>query len=101
MERQCGLVDYRLRKLQPLSAVSRSLILSRAKDLRDGKESKFRSFKSEEEAKRRLELEWQAKMKEKFAAGAEEKQIVAQTKERKGLKLLEDLKESGGPFTDA
>ena len=42
MERQC--VDYRLRKLQTLPAVNRSVILGRAKELRDGKESNFRSF---------------------------------------------------------
>ena len=101
MERQCGLVDYRLKKLQTLSAVSRSMILGRAKDLREGKVSKFRTFKKEVEAKRKLELEWQKNMKEKFAAGADEKQIVAQTKERKRLDMLEKLKRLDGPFTDA
>ena len=42
MERQS--VDYRLEKLQTLPAVNRSVILGRAKELRDGKESNFRSF---------------------------------------------------------
>ena len=93
MERQCGLVDYRLKKLQTLAAVSRSMILGKAKDLREGKVSKFRTFKKEVEAKRMLELEWQDKMKEKFATGADEKQIVAQAKERKRLDMLEKLKE--------
>ena len=77
------------------------MILSRAKDLREGRVSDFRSYKTEMEEKRRLELNWQEKMKEKFAAGAEEKQIIAQAKERKRLDLLEELKEGGGPFTDA
>ena len=101
MERQCGTVDYRLKKLQTLPAVSRSMILSRAEELQGGKESKFRSFKKAVEAKQRLELEWQQKTKEKFAAGAEEKQLVAQQKERKRLDMLDQLKAGGGPFTDA
>ena len=101
MERQCGMVDYRLKKLQTLEAVSRSMILGRAKDLREGKESKFRSFKKEVEAKRMLELKWQESMKQKFASGADEKQVVAQAKERKRLDMLEKLKVADGPFTDA
>ena len=101
MERQCGLVDYRLKKLQTLQAVSRSMILGKAEDLRQGKVSKFRTFKKEVEAKRMLELQWQEKMKAKFATGADEKQIVAQAKERKRLDMLEKLKDLGGPFTDA
>ena len=44
MERQRGTVDYRLRKLQTLTAVSCSIILGRAKELQDGKESNFSSF---------------------------------------------------------
>ena len=69
--------------------------------LQGGKESKFRSFKKAVEAKQRIELEWQEKTKEKFAAGAEEKQLVAQHKERKRLDMLDQLKAGGGPFTDA
>ena len=101
MERQCGTVDYRLKKLQTLPAVSRSLILSRAEELQGGKKSNFRSFKAAVEAKQRIELEWQQKTKEKFAAGAEEKQLVAQLKERKRLDMMDQLKAGGGPFTDA
>ena len=40
-------------------------------------------------------------MKEKFALGAGEKQVVAQSKERKRLDMLEKLKADNGPFTDA
>ena len=101
MERQCGLVDYRLKKLQNLATVSRSMILGRTKDLREGKESKFRTYKKEVEEKRRLEIEWQQKMKDKFSAGADEKQVVAQTKERKRLDMMEALKDVGGPFTNS
>ena len=101
MERQCGTVDYRLKKLQTLEAVSRSMILAKAAELRDGKESKFRSFKVEVEKKRQLELNWQQRTKQKFAEGANERQQVAQAKERKRLNLLDSLKEHGGPFTDA
>ena len=50
-------MDYRLSKLQTLPAVSRSVILGRAKELQDGKESNFRSFTH-------LELEWQEKTNE-------------------------------------
>lgn len=101
MERACGLVDHRLKKLRTLQAVSRSLILARADELRGGKKSEFRGFKEECERKRQLELEWRQETKEKFAKGAEEKQIVAQAKERKRLNMLDCLKGSGGPFTSA
>ena len=101
MERVCGKVDQRLQKLGQLEAVSRSIILSKSAELRDGKESNFRGFKAEVEKKKQLELEWKEKTKEKFAKGASEKQIVAQAKERKRLDILDSLKEQGGPFTDA
>ena len=48
-----------------------------------------------------LELEWQQKMKEEFSAGADEKQVVVQTKERKRLDMMEKLKEVGGPFINS
>ena len=86
MERNCGTVDYRLKKLQTLPAVSRSMILSRARELREGKESSFRSYREELARKEELELEWREATKKKFADGAAAKQIVAQTKERKRLK---------------
>ena len=40
-------------------------------------------------------------MKEKFAQGADEKQVVAQSKERKRLDMLEKLKLDKGPQTDS
>ena len=40
-------------------------------------------------------------MAEKFATGADEKQVLAQTQERKRLNMLEELKLLGGPFTNA
>ena len=101
MERNCGIVDYRLKKLQTLPAVSRSMILSRARELREGKESSFRSYREELARKEELELEWREETKKKFAEGAATKQIVAQTKERKRLNLLDKLKHCGGPFTEA
>lgn len=101
-ERRFGVVDYRLKKLQSLEATSRSLILQRAKDLREGRETRvFRTFKKEAAAKREVELAWSEKMKEKIKQGYSEKQVVGQTKERKRLDMLEALKEAGGPFTDA
>ena len=40
-------------------------------------------------------------MKEKFSKGLEEKRIISQQQERKRLDVLEDLKQMGGPFTNA
>ena len=51
--------------------------------------------------KEELKLKWDEKTKENFAKGANEKQQVAQAKERKRLDLLESLQECGGPFTNA
>ena len=48
-----------------------------------------------------LEMERSDKMKEKFKAGADLKQISALQKEKKRLDKLEILKKAGGPFTDA
>ena len=101
MERQCGTVDYRLHKLKELSAVSRSMTLTYSEELRAGKESSFRTFKEQVEAKKKLSMEWKEKIKEKLAKGADMKHVVAQTKERKRLDILDELKESGGPFTSA
>ena len=53
MERQCGTVDYRLHKLQKLTSVSRSMILDKRKEVSDGKESSFRSFKEQVELKKK------------------------------------------------
>ena len=81
MERQCGTVDYRLKKLRDLQAVSRSMILANSTELRGEKGSNFRNFKEEAEKKKQLELSWQQKTKEKFSQGVSEKQQVAQIKE--------------------
>ena len=99
MERYCGKVDYRSTKLKTLRAVSQSMILEKAKE-KEGKESSFRSFKAETLARRDLDLAWSEKMKEKFKANAEAKQIVSMVNERKRLEKLDKLKKMGGPFTD-
>ena len=102
MERFCGKVDYRQNKLKKLAAISRSIVLGKAdKDGGDGEKPSFRSFKDQTLARRELELDWSAKMKEKFKAGADLKQISALQKEKKRLDKLEILKKAGGPFTDA
>ena len=41
-------------------------------------------------------MEWKEKIKEKMAKGADIRQIVAQTKERKRLDILDELKDLGG-----
>ena len=45
--------------------------------------------------KRQPMLERKENIKEKIAKGADIKQVVAQTKERKRLDILEELKEDG------
>ncbi|KAK1882685.1 ATP-dependent zinc metalloprotease FtsH [Dissostichus eleginoides] len=101
MERQCGKVDYRLKKLGTLNAVSRSIILQKSQELRDGQIPSFRGFKAAAQAKREVELNWSKLMKAKFESGADQKQEMAQRKERKRLDMLDTLKSRGGPFTDS
>ena len=100
MERFCGTVDYRQKKLKTLGAVSRSMVLGKANNNTE-ELANFRSFKQETLARRELELKWSEKMKEKFKAGADLKQMNAMNKEKKRLEMLEVLKEGGGPFTEA
>lgn len=102
MERQNATADYRLHKLKSLASVGRSMVLQRTTELRDGSGSTrtFRSFKEEMNRRREVELRWSKKMEEKFAAGANEKQVVAQNQERKRLNMMEELKLLGGPFTN-
>ena len=101
MERQCGQVDYRLKKLGTLNAVSRSIILQKSQELRDGQIPFFRGFKAAAQAKREVELNWSKLMKAKFEGGVDQKQEMAQRKERKRLDMLYILKSRGGPFTDS
>ena len=101
MERQCGTVDHRLHKLRELSAVSRSMTLAHSEEVRGGKESSFRSYKEQVIAVKKLTMEWKENIKEKLAKGADMKHVVAQTKERKRLDILDELKDLGGPFTSA
>ena len=99
MERLCGLVGYRAKKLQDLEAVSRSIILDSSGKLRKDSEISFRSFRKQTNEVKKLKLQWSESMKEKFSAKLDEKQAVALTEESKRLDLLEELKMSGGPFT--
>ena len=100
MERFCGTVDHRQKKVKTLNAVSRSMVLGKAaKDVIE--QPSFRSFKSQTLARRELDLEWSNAIKEKFKAGADLKQLTSLEKERKRLLKLDLLKKSGGPFTNA
>ena len=101
MERLCGTVDYRVKKMMTLSAVSRSMVLEKTSDLRKGDTSSIRSFRNAVKAKREVELQWSEKVKEKFAKGVDVKQLLAQQKERKRLDMLDMLKVVGGPFTNS
>jgi hypothetical protein len=103
MERLMGLTDQRLKKLQTLPAASRSIVLQKARALRDAREEgpSFRTFREQVEAKRELEVEWNEKMSDKFKSEADKKQQSALGSERKRLLVLEQLKKVGGPFTNA
>ena len=65
MERQCGKVDYRLKKYLKLPAVSRSIILQRSKQLREGELPSFRGFKEAAKAKLDKEYGWLESEKQK------------------------------------
>ena len=102
MERLMGLTDNRVKKLQTLSAASRSIILKKTMSIKETSDmSSFRSFKKQVEMKRNLELQWNQKMSEKLKGDEERKQMVALGQERKRLVMLEELKEENGPFTNA
>ena len=66
MERQCGKVDYRLQKPGTLPAVSRSIILQRCQQLRDGHNPSFRGYRAAALAKREVELLWSEQTKANF-----------------------------------
>ena len=78
MERFCGKVDYRVTKLKTLEAVSKSMILEKAKE-KAGKKSSFRSFKQETLARREVDLAWSEKMKEKFKEHAVFREALQKT----------------------
>ena len=101
MERQCGKVDYRLKKYGTLPAVSRSIILQKCQSLREGEIPSFRGFKQIAKSKMEFEAKWRESMRVKFNKGADEKQEMAQRNERKRLDMLKKLKSTGGPFTDS
>ena len=61
------------------------MILEKAAELRDGKETNFRSFKEEIERKKQLTYEWKQRTKEKIEQSTSIKQQIAQMKERKRL----------------
>jgi hypothetical protein len=102
MEWLMGLTDQRLKKLQSLSAASRSIILRKTRALRESREkSNFRSFRQQVEDKREKEVEWNAKMAEKMKDETMKKQETALGQERKRLLSLENLKKVKGPFTNS
>ena len=86
------------KKLGTLPAVSRSIILQRCQQLRDGQNPSFRGYRAAALAKREVGLLWSEQTKANFARGSTEKQEMAQRQERKRLDMLNSLT---GPFTDA
>ena len=101
MERMCGKVDYRLHKLKKLDVVGRSLILQQTEQLRKDRNKSFRTFSEQALQVKELKMSWNKSMKEKFAAGVNEKQALAMIQEGKRLDILHKLKNEGGPFTSA
>ena len=101
MERVCGKVDYRQRKLKQLDAVSRSMILDATGTLRRESSESFRSFRKKAEEIAELKMKWSKKMEERFAGKLNQKQVDAVNSDETRLELLEKLKEAGGPFTMA
>ena len=102
MERLMGKADCRLQKLQTLPAASRSIVLQKTRVLREMSQGpSFRSFRNAVEVRREKEVEWNLLVKDKFSTDAEKKQEVALGQERKRLVILETLKSSGGPLTNA
>ena len=61
------MVDYRLKHLKSLGAVSRSISLSHSTQLREGEESNFRSYKEEVMRQRNIKMAWKQRAEEKFA----------------------------------
>ena len=100
-ERLCGKVDYRLKKLNQLEAVSRSIILEATGSLREDSDVSFRKFKKEAAAMDDLKLQWSSKMKKRFDQKLSEKEVAAAKQDEKRLNLLEELKRDGGPFTNS
>ena len=100
MERNLGKTDYRLHKLKSLEAVSRSMILQRTESLREESSKSFRSYRKEAEMKADIALKWSKKMEEKFSRGMDAKRMEGEIKEGKRLRLLEELKRDGGPWTN-
>ena len=77
-------------------------MLGKTQELREANQgSSFRSFKKAVEMKREKEVEWNQKIKARFAQEADMVRNVALGKERKRLDLLEKLKAEKGPFTSA
>ena len=56
--------DFFPEKLKTLSAVSRSMILAKAKEFRTDSTESFRSFRKEVEKMREINLKWSKKMQE-------------------------------------
>ncbi len=101
MERQCGKFDYWLKKYLKLTAVSRSIILQRSKQLREGELPSFRGFKEAAKAKLDKGYGWLESQKLKFKEGADQEEEIVQRTERRRLDMLDKLKFYGGPFTDS
>ena len=87
VERICGTVDYRLKKLKNLKAVSRSIIARKTQALRKGRTDNFPSYKKEMEDAKELKLMWNEKMKRNHEKGSDEKQEPAERR----LEILESI----------
>ena len=68
MERLMGKADQRLKKLQTLNATCRTITLQKTEQVRkqSGKTGAFRSYKQKIEARRQLEMQWNARQQDRF-----------------------------------
>ena len=100
-ERECGDHDHRLVKKCNINTVSRDNILKKTTHLRDKSIESFHACAAKVLEIKRVKKEWndrQAKMRE---AGLSKKETEQLKKENTKMKILEELKKEGGPFTNA
>ena len=101
LERECGDHDNRLLKKCNISTVSRDNILKQCTSLRDENSESFRACSAKVNAIKKIKNEWKERQAELKEAGLSAKESAQLKKENRKLKILEELKAEGGPFTNA
>lgn len=99
LERECGDHDNRLNKKCNITTVSRDNILKKCTTLRLECNDGFRKYASKVEEMKRVRAEWDERQMRLREAGLSAKEAEQLNKENRKMKILEDLKKVGGPFT--